>query len=114
MVVTVRISAVRLHHGALVIAMDWCPIDSVVEEVERSSAFAGGCRVLALALPPLLLSRIRFIRPCDLCSPGLHETGWREGIEVADWRYIVAVAHDDAQCGRHQSSTSSRIAVVSM
>jgi hypothetical protein len=96
MVVTARISAVRLH-GALAIAMDWCPIDPVVEEVERSSAFAGGgCRVLALALPPLLLSRIRFIRPCDLCSPGLHETGWREGIEVADWRYIVAVAHDNA------------------
>jgi hypothetical protein len=55
MVVTVRISAVRLH-GALAIAMDWCPIDPVVKEVERSSAFAGGgCRVLALALPPLLL-----------------------------------------------------------
>lgn len=40
--------------GHRLIAMDWCPIDSVVEEVERSSAFAGGCRVLAL-LPSLLL-----------------------------------------------------------
>jgi hypothetical protein len=74
-VVTVRLSAVQLHCCALVFAMDWCRIDSVVEW--RVVARVRGCRVLALQ--SLLSSRIRFIRPCDLCSPRRHETAGREG-----------------------------------
>jgi hypothetical protein len=53
-VVTVRIPAVRLHLCALVCAMDWCPIDSVVEwsVVARSRLPCFGQSLLLLESNP--------------------------------------------------------------